>query len=65
MDRRTTIQWMLAASASIPLLQQRVFGADTPTPPAAAKGYGTDPDLTKDYHPGDIWPPIVPASASG
>ncbi|TLY81270.1 MAG: gluconate 2-dehydrogenase subunit 3 family protein [Gammaproteobacteria bacterium] len=56
MDRRTTIKWMLAASASMPLLKQRVTGADTLTPPAAATGYGADPDLTKVYHPGDIWP---------
>jgi len=26
MDRRTSIQWMLAAAASMPLLQQRVWG---------------------------------------
>lgn len=52
-DRRTTIKWVLAASAAVPLLQQRALGvAATPV----AKGYGTDPDLTKAYQPGELWP---------
>src|ERR1700756_1452945 len=58
MDRRTTIKWVLAASASWPLLQARSSApaprAGDPTP--ALKGYGTDPDLLKTYHPGDVWP---------
>jgi hypothetical protein len=58
-DRRTTIKWVLAASASWPLLRAR--GAETgETAPAepllALKGYGSDPDLLKTYHPGDVWP---------
>lgn len=56
MDRRTTIKWMLAASASIPLLEQRVAGADAAPAMAAVQGYGTDPDLTQVYRPGDVWP---------
>jgi hypothetical protein len=56
MDRRTTIKWMLAASASMPLLEQRVAGAEAPSAAPQAQGYGTDPDLTKTYHPGDLWP---------
>src|SRR6266853_362368 len=57
MDRRTSIQWMLAAAASMPLLQQRVWaGAAAPAAPAAATGYGGYPDLKKVYHPGDLWP---------
>ena len=57
MDRRTTIKWMLAASASMPLLKQRIVAADAPTlRKVSAQGYGRDPDLTKIYHPGDVWP---------
>ncbi len=54
MDRRASIQWMLAAAASMPLLQQRVWAEAAA--PAAAMGYGGDPDLKKVYHPGDLWP---------
>jgi gluconate 2-dehydrogenase subunit 3-like protein len=43
---------VLAASASWPWLHARGAAA----PEAAAKGYGTDPDLLKTYHPGDFWP---------
>ena len=59
MDRRTTIKWVLAASASWPLLQVRsgfASAAACADPTPALKGYGTDPDLLKTYHPGDIWP---------
>ena len=63
MDRRRTLQWMLAASATMPLLARRALGAAAPAAltgkaPVApmAQGYGTDPDLTKIYHPGDLWP---------
>jgi len=51
-DRRTAIQWVLAASA-VPWLQRRASGA------AAApgtRGYGTDPDLDRTYLPGELWP---------
>jgi hypothetical protein len=58
-DRRTTIKWVLAASASMPLLEQRAVGQRAATAQAASKGYGTDPDLTKIYHPGDLWPLIL------
>jgi len=49
MDRRETIKWVLAASAIIRL---------SPVPVLAAPGasYGTDPDLLRVYHPGDLWP---------
>src|ERR1700760_3358632 len=65
MDRRTTIKWMLAASAAMPLLGQRA-SAQSATILAQPKakdpsyvhyegGYGTDPNLVKTYHPGDFW----------
>jgi hypothetical protein len=56
-DRRTAIKWMLTAAAGAVALGRPSLAA----PPTAAavpsgKGYGTDPDLTKDYKPGDLWP---------
>jgi len=53
MDRRTSIKWVLAASAAWPLSAQHAARADsTPT----ARGYGTDPSLLAVYHPGELWP---------
>ena len=51
-DRREAIKWIVAATATVSLLQVRSFGAST----SLATGYGTDPDLLKDYKPGDLWP---------
>jgi hypothetical protein len=64
MDRRTTIKWVLAVSASWPLPQASPGSAAEAAPAEAApaeplralKGYGTDPDLLKTYHPGEVWP---------
>ena len=53
-DRRTTIKWMLAAAASMPLLKARAFGQML-TEQTSPHGYGTDPDMTKIYRPGDFW----------
>jgi hypothetical protein len=63
-DRRTSIKWMLAASTAMPLLRQGAFAQSStvlaqPKSTDAvhyANGYGTDPNLTKTYHPGDVWP---------
>jgi hypothetical protein len=65
MDRRTTIKWMFAAAAAVPAL--RSF-ADTPEPLARAvaasqAGYGTDPDLTKEWKAGGPWPLTLGAQA--
>ena len=51
-DRREAIKWIVAATATVSLLHVRTFGAPAPQ----ATGYGTDPDLLKDYQPGDLWP---------
>jgi Gluconate 2-dehydrogenase subunit 3 len=59
MDRRTTLKWMLAASTAMPLLTRRVLGNETAASQSTAQGYGTDPDLTKVYRPGDLWPLIL------
>jgi hypothetical protein len=54
MDRRTTLKWVLAASAAWPALRREAAAAE----PAAegGKGYGTDPNLQIIYHPGQLWP---------
>jgi Gluconate 2-dehydrogenase subunit 3 len=55
-DRRTTIKWVLAAGAAWPLVGRgdgvKALGASAPV----SGGYGTDPNLTADYKPGEIWP---------
>lgn len=58
MDRREAIKWMMTAAASASLLGTSGFGANGGPPPSmpAGVGYGTDPDLVKDYKPGDLWP---------
>ena len=51
MHRRQAIKWMLAATATVSLLDSRSFGT-----PAAISGYGRDPNLMEVYKPGDFWP---------
>jgi hypothetical protein len=53
MDRRTALKWMLTAAAALPLAGRMRGAAGTPPD---AKGYGTDPDLTREYKPGELWP---------
>src|SRR5256884_4486993 len=53
-DRRTTVKWMLAASAAWPLLRRRAARAEASA--VSVQGYGTDPNLLTVYHPGDLWP---------
>jgi len=52
MDRRTTLQWMLAASAA---LGSEMSAGATPAR-KSSKGYGTDPKLTPTYRSGELWP---------
>jgi hypothetical protein len=64
MDRRTTIKWMFAAAAAVPSL--RTLG-NVPEPlardvAANQAGYGTDPDLVKEWKPGGPWPLTLTAS---
>jgi hypothetical protein len=57
MDRRTTIKWVLAASASLPLLEGRAaWAGSAQVGPAPAQGYGTDPELVTNHRPGELWP---------
>ena len=55
-DRRTTIKWVLAAGAAWPLLGRGDGGVARADTAPTAHGYGTDPNLTADYKPGEIWP---------
>ncbi|HWA86576.1 MAG TPA: gluconate 2-dehydrogenase subunit 3 family protein [Opitutus sp.] len=58
MDRRTAIRWMLTAASSAMLFDPAAWSADgvAAAPVAPSAGYGSDPDLMKDYRPGDLWP---------
>jgi hypothetical protein len=58
LDRRTTIKWVLAASAAWPF---RGIGAAT-AGSSAAPGYGTDPKLSVNNHPGEPWPLTLTAA---
>jgi hypothetical protein len=57
LSRREVIKWFVAAAAvmsannSLPLTGA-AFGADA----TGARSYGTDPDLTKIYNRGEVWP---------
>ena len=68
-DRRRTLQWVAAALGAAGLgLGTRAGMATTVTGPGPGPGnsslpplprgpgYGTDPDLLRDYRPGDLWP---------
>ncbi|MEY4941796.1 MAG: hypothetical protein RIQ93_3531 [Verrucomicrobiota bacterium] len=57
LDRRTAIKWMLtAATASALVYPSGIAAEGTVSSGKQAKGYGTDPDLMKNYRPGDLWP---------
>jgi hypothetical protein len=47
---------MLAAAASMPLLNNRTWSQEVTSHQLTANGYGSDPSLTRIYHPGDVWP---------
>ena len=56
-DRRRTIQWVLAASVTTPLLASCAGTAGIrPRLPKTPQGYGTDPNLTHVYRSGELWP---------
>ncbi len=61
-DRRTVIQWVLAASAAsrAPSIAFADNAARASVP--SAKGYGKDPNLIKTYAPGDLWPLTMSAA---
>lgn len=68
MDRRTTIKWVLAAAATVPSLKFGItpaFAGDAAARDVAANqaGYGTDPDLNKEWRSGGPWPLTLTESA--
>jgi hypothetical protein len=64
MDRRTSIKWMLSAAATVPSLRFALAG-DAPARDVAwnQPGYGTDPDLQKEWQAGEPWPLTLTRSA--
>lgn len=56
MDRRTTLKWMLAASATVPALGNFAWTLEAGASVPGGKGYGPDPNLLRSYKPGDLWP---------
>ncbi len=58
LDRRTTIKWMLTAAATVPSLGLASLVSPDATRAVAANqaGYGTDPDLVKEWKAGGPWP---------
>jgi hypothetical protein len=65
LDRRTTLKWVLAASATLATHRYALApaaaapaAAEPPAgaAPVAARGYGTDPRLIPVYNPGELWP---------
>jgi Gluconate 2-dehydrogenase subunit 3 len=56
MDRRTSIKWMLAASAAMQSLRLQAGEPVARDVAAGLAGYGTDPDLMKEWQPGGPWP---------
>src|SRR4051812_32687905 len=57
LDRRTTLKWMFAAAATVPRLRISFAGdAAARDVPSGQPGYGTDPQLLKEWKPGGPWP---------
>ena len=58
LDRRTTIKWMFAAAATVPSLQALAYAPEPLARDVAANqaGYGSDPQLLKEWRPGGPWP---------
>lgn len=54
LSRREALQWMAAASAL--LMTDAVGAAGTASATPSGTPYGTDPNLLKNYKPGDLWP---------
>ena len=56
MDRRTSIKWMLAATAAMQAMQLRAGESVARDVAAGQTGYGTDPELMKEWKAGAPWP---------
>jgi hypothetical protein len=56
MDRRTSIKWMLSAAAAMQALRLQAGEAAARDIAPNQAGYGTDPDLVKEWKAGGPWP---------
>ncbi len=63
MDRRTSIKWMLSAAAAMQSLRLQAGDAAAREVAPNQAGYGTDPDLMKEWKPGGPWPLTLSDSA--
>jgi hypothetical protein len=63
MDRRTSIKWMLSAAAAMQSLRLQAGEAAARDVAPHQSGYGTDPDLMKEWKPGGPWPLTLGDSA--
>lgn len=55
LSRRDVFKWFAAAAVAMSA-DGGVFAVGSGVPNPSGRGYGTDPDLTRDYKPGEIWP---------
>ncbi len=56
LSRREVLKFFAAVTATLAAHDLTAMGQDAQSPLPLAKGYGSDPDLTKIYKPGDVWP---------
>jgi hypothetical protein len=63
MDRRTSIKWMLSAAAAMQSLRLQAGDAAARDVATNQAGYGTDPELMKEWKPGGPWPLTLSESA--
>jgi len=59
MHRREAIKWMLSATAAVAFLDRAAWAEGARPPVKGAAGYGNDPDMLKNYQPGDFWPLVL------
>jgi hypothetical protein len=58
-NRRKAVQWMMAAmaaTATVGSTSRSIAASPVSAHNPVPKGYGTDPDLTRSYTPGELWP---------
>lgn len=59
MDRRMAALWIVAAPASLSIVNKLVWAEAPPSHrdlTSTSAGYGTDPALIRRYYPGELWP---------
>jgi hypothetical protein len=56
LPRKDVLQWMGLATASLQSGGLAIAAADKATQEPSGEGYGSDPNMNKNYEPGDFWP---------